>query len=255
MKSFNSKVYGIIQARLGSTRLPNKVMLKVGKEKLIDRVLTQAKKIRNVNYLCVATTTEPEDIYLGEYWKSKFNLKVFNGDTYDVLKRFWDCYLNISKNSYNENDLILRITADDPFKCPELSEECIELALQDPTIDYCSNISNNGYPEGLDVEVVRVSALKRAFLNSHKKIDREHVTYYIWNRPKQFKIKNLKYRKNYSDYRLTIDHRNDLKTCNSIANLLGYDYDWKQLKQIIKNNKKLFINNENKRYEALSNSC
>ena len=166
-------IVAIIQARNGSTRLKNKIMKEVvhGKS-LIDIVVKRAIKTSLVDFIVVATTTNSEDDCLAQWCNDK-DIKVFRGSETNVLDRYYKCAVK-----YNA-DTIVRITADDPFKDPQVNDYAIKLLI-DNKYDYVSNTINPSYPEGLDVEVFTFVALKSAYENATLESEKEHVTPYIW---------------------------------------------------------------------------
>ena len=101
----------------------------------------------------------------------------------------------------------MRITADDPLKDPKIINHAIQICLDNPVYDYVSNTLIPTYPDGLDVEIVKSSALYYAARNSLLESEREHVLPFIWNRPQQFRLYNFTNDEDLSQYRLTVDHQ------------------------------------------------
>ena len=109
------EIYMIIQARMGSTRLPGKVFMNIDGLKLIDRVVKQLRETKYSAKIYVATTTKEEDTELSDYCAEVLNVSTYRGPSEDVLKRYWDCYSTIG-TAHCEEDVILRVTADDRLR-------------------------------------------------------------------------------------------------------------------------------------------
>lgn len=208
------KTLGVIQARLGSTRLPGKVLADISGVPMLGRVIERMRAVKSIDKLVVATTTQPEDDKLVE-WLTKEEVSYYRGSSEDVLDRF------VQAASSHQADLIVRITADDPLKDASITECLIKKLEEDPSLDYASNTLEPTWPEGLDMEVFRVSALHRANLEAKSKTDREHVTSYIWNRPNDFKLHSLRWERNLSHWRLTVDKDSDLELVRRIFSHFG----------------------------------
>jgi spore coat polysaccharide biosynthesis protein SpsF len=209
-------VIAIIQARMGSTRLPGKVLLPLIKKPLLELVLNRLSFCNNVHQKIVATTTLSQDDVLVD-WLTEKNIPVFRGSPDDVLDRYYSCALK------HQAEVIVRITADDPFKDFETIDKAVEELLGDPLLDYCSNNLIPTFPEGLDVEVFRFSALSKAYRHASLVSEREHVTPYIWKNAEVFNLKNIEHHRNLSEWRLTIDHHDDLSLIREILSHFGED--------------------------------
>src|ERR1035437_9031560 len=166
-------ILGIVQARLGSTRLPEKVLAEIEGYTLIEHVLRRSAAAKRVDKVVVATTNRPEDDRLEKFVRESFGFEVFRGSTDDVLDRFFRCAAPYSP------ELIVRITADDPLKDPEIIDRAVKIQLDDPTLDYCSNTIKPTFPEGFDIETFRFSALATAASEARLPSEREHVTPFI----------------------------------------------------------------------------
>jgi spore coat polysaccharide biosynthesis protein SpsF len=199
------KIVGIIQARMGSSRLPGKVLADIVGKPMIRRIVERVSASRLIDDIIVATTVAEEDDVLEEYIQFNLNCRVFRGSVNDVLERYFLC-----ARKY-QADIIVRLTADDPLKDPLIIDKAIKFLLDNPTLDYCSNTIEPSYPEGLDVEVIRFSALECAYENAQLLSEREHVTPYIWKQPHKFSTQNFTFDKDLSDWRWTIDKPKDLE--------------------------------------------
>lgn len=198
------KTVAIIQARMGSTRLAGKSLLDIEGQPLLGHVIDRTKASRLVDEVVLATTTGVEDAVLVSYAQSK-GINAFRGSVHDVLDRFYQAALA------SHADVIVRITADDPFKDPEVIDLVIRRLLDSPELDYASNTITPTYPEGLDVEVIRFPALAKAWREAKLPSEREHMTPYIWKNPTIFKIANVVHEKDLSKLRWTLDYDADLE--------------------------------------------
>ena len=207
MAKFNVGI--IIQARCGSKRFPKKIFANINGRPMISILCERLKTCKKANSLIIATTTNAEDKTI-EDWGRLENIKVYLGSEDDVLGRFYDCSLKFSLTH------IVRITADDPLKCPQIIDDYITV-LTNSDYDYVSNTIEPTYPEGLDIECFTFSALEKANTLAKLKSEREHVTPCIYKNPSVFKVKNIKHSKDYSNVRLTVDYLQDLKIIKHIC--------------------------------------
>lgn len=191
----------IIQARVGSTRLPRKVLRNLCGQPLIWHIYNRVKLSKYIDSIILATTNNIEDNALID-WAIKNNIKYFRGDENDVLSRFYHASKAFSL------DTIVRITADDPLKDPEIIDKVIKL-FHDEELDFANNNNPPSFPEGLDVEVFSFNALENAYFNSTEMFEREHVTQYFYHNPNYFKQSSLFNSIDLSHMRWTIDTEQD----------------------------------------------
>jgi spore coat polysaccharide biosynthesis protein SpsF len=203
------KIVGIIQARMGSTRLPGKVLADVHGKPMLRWLLDRIHSVRVIDEIVVATTLSSEDDRLVD-WLSQNHVKYFRGSESDVLERFYECAKK------HQADLVVRITADDPLKDPGIISQAIAMLVDNPEVDYCSNSISPTYPEGLDIEIIRFSALEKSFQESEIASEREHVTPYIWKNPDLFKLAGLEFDRNLSHWRWTVDKPDDLEFVRAV---------------------------------------
>lgn len=196
----------VIQARSGSSRLPGKVMMPLAGEPLLVRMVHRVLNAQNSGTVVVATTTLPEDDIIEELSKQhEWNL--FRGHPTDLLDRHYQAAL------YFNADAVAKIPSD----CPLIDSQVIDYVLQQfldmfPDIDYVSNLHPPSYPDGNDVEVMSMSCLQSAWEKAKMPMEREHTTPYIWERPDEFRIHNVKWNSglDYSmSHRWTIDYEAD----------------------------------------------
>ncbi len=224
-------IVAIIQARNGSNRLKNKIMKDVAHGiSLIDMVVKRARETSLIGLVVVATTTNSEDDCLVQ-WCNDNDIKVFRGSERNVLDRYYKCAVKCNA------EIIVRITADDPFKDPQVNDRAIKLLI-DKNYDYVSNTITPSYPEGLDVEVFTFAALKNAYENATLESEKEHVTPYIWKNKDKFEIFNFVYSENISHLRWTIDYEEDLEFVRHICRKLDNNDSFlmKDVMKVLKEN-------------------
>jgi spore coat polysaccharide biosynthesis protein SpsF len=197
-------IAAIIQARMGSSRLPGKVLADVCGRPMLQRLIERVRATPQIEKTIVATTVDSTDDELAEWVVAHSNCAVYRGSETDVLDRYYQCAKIVGAS------IIVRVTADDPLKDPAIISRAIELLHSDVSLEYCSNTILPTFPEGLDIEVFRFAALERAHREARLPSDREHVTPYIWRQPDLFKIKNFEFDRDLSAWRWTVDKPEDL---------------------------------------------
>lgn len=186
---------------MGSTRLPKKTFIDLCGKPLLFHVVDRLKYSKHINNIVIATTTLSEDDII-EDWSKKNKINFFRGSVSNVLNRYYKAAKKFS------SDLIIRITADDPFKDYRIIDEAIETLIENK-LDFVSNNNPPTFPEGLDVEVLTFKCLKKCNEDATTSFQKEHVTQYIHQYNSLFKTKNIMNFKNYSNYRWTIDTNDD----------------------------------------------
>ncbi len=209
------KVDAIVQARMSSTRLPNKVLLYVNEKTLLENVIERIKHSKFVNRVIIATTTNRNDDVLEDFCVEK-NYFYFRGEENDVLARFYYAAKEFRCNN------ILRVTPDDPFKDPEIIDEVIKIFLND-SLEFCYNNNPPTFPEGLDTELFTFRALEKAFNESTDPFEREHVTQYFYRNPDKFPQRNYCNFMDLSYLRWTIDTKEDFELAKLIYSNVGKD--------------------------------
>jgi len=202
----------IIQARLGSTRLLGKVLLEVLGKPILEYIVQRIKNAKSVSDIAIATSMKGEDLRIVNLAES-LGVKVFRGSEKDVLDRFYQA-AKIYKMQH-----IIRICADCPLMDPGIINKTVSLYFESHA-DYCSNILDRTFPDGLDVEVFTFGALEHAWNNADLLSEREHVTPYIRKRGDIFKLVNLKNEINLSSKRWTLDKSEDFELIKSILESL-----------------------------------
>jgi spore coat polysaccharide biosynthesis protein SpsF (cytidylyltransferase family) len=178
------KITAVIQARLGSTRLPGKTMMMLEDEPLLGHLAKRIRAAHNVNDIIIATTVEKRDDAIVEFAVNN-NLKYYRGSEDDVLDRFYNTCVEF------DVDTIVRVTPD----CPLLDPRIVDLVVSkymEGNYDYVSNVIIPTFPDGLDTEVFSFHSLEKAWHEAELLSEREHVTAYIVKHPDKFSMFNVK---------------------------------------------------------------
>lgn len=225
----------IIQARMGSSRLPGKVLKTIKDKTILGYVIDSVSKSNYIDNIVIATTDNDDDYAIVEYCEEN-NLNVFRGSENDVLDRYYQC----AKKNKAKN--IVRITADCPLHDYKVIDKVIEEFINSD-YDYVTNTFEYTYPDGMDVEIFTFEALENAWKNSKLLSEREHVTPYIRNN--KFKVKNVYSDKENPIYRLTLDEPEDFVFIESIINGIGRDdFNLEDIIEFLENKPELLeINN------------
>lgn len=216
------KVAAIIQARMGSTRLPGKVLKKICDIPVVMHVVNRVRQCENIDEIIVATSVEKENDELAKVLEVE-GVKVFRGSEDDVLDRFYKAAKK------NEVDIIVRVTSDNPLIDYKLLDGLVEQLLEN-NLDYCCNAK---YPIGSSGETFTIKALEKAFENAEKQYDREHVTPYIKEHKEIFKQDIMSSYKDLSNIRITLDTIEDYEFISKIYEGLFDKYPYFTTKDII----------------------
>lgn len=221
------KVGVVIQARMGSTRLPGKVLMDLHGRPVLAHVLDRSRAIRGVDTVIIATTVEAQDDPIAEMCK-RWRVPCYRGNETDVLDRYYRAA------ALHQLTVVARITSD----CPLLDPAVVQLVLEEfvhSGPDYCSNVHPCTYPDGLDVEVMSIEALERAWCEAADPFEREHVTPYIWRRPigpehlDGFRLRNVPGKTDHSALRWTVDTSEDLDNVRALMHRQGTSTDYRKL--------------------------
>lgn len=217
------RISTIIQARVGSTRLPGKVMYPLDGRHVLDHVVTRVDSCEFVDDTIVGTSiNSPDDVI--ERYASAFGAEVVRGSESDVLARF-----EAAIEAY-EPDIVVRVTAD----CPLLSPEFIDVAIKrirDHGVEYVSAGIDRTFPRGITCEAFDVESFKRVRSNASEPHHREHVTPYYRENPEEFRLFNLTsntvfdepWLQNRTDLRLTLDEPADYRLLETVYREVEYD--------------------------------
>ena len=231
------KVVAIVQARMGSTRLPNKVMKPIGGVPMIEVLLARLVRATEVNEIVVATSADPRNQPLADHVNG-LGYKCSRGSENDVLER----YVHAARSA--NADVVVRITGDCPLVDPVLVDEAIRQfkALQ---VDYFSNTSPPSYPDGLDTEVFTFAALERAALEAKTDFDREHVTPFMCQAG-EFRQAAMQNDEDLSALRWTVDEPADYEVVTNVFAHYTPDihFTWQQVLQLQQSRPDLFSLNQ-----------
>ena len=205
------KNLAVIQARMGSSRFPGKVLASLGQTNVITWVIDRVGLSKNIDDIVVAIPDNERDDQLAETLK-ELGVKYVRGSESDVLGRFVDVADNFSPAT------MIRITADCPFIDPEVIDQCID-EFYARNLDYCSNVAPPTFPDGMDVEVFSTDALYQISSIAKSSAEREHVTLAM-RESTLFKIGNVRAPHDWSSIRITVDTREDLSTLERLVTQL-----------------------------------
>ena len=236
------KVLAITQARYGSTRLPAKILKEVNGKTLLEIHLRRILQAKTLNALKIATTDEEGAKYIIEV-ADKVGVGYHKGSVDDVLSRFYGTAVP------EKPDYVIRFTSDCPLIDPTIIDEVVNFAINND-YDYV-NVDPACFPDGLDTEVMKFSALEKAYKEAGEKSDREHVTPYIWRNGtakggsifKTFSMQNKEGNYNANDYRITLDNPEDYEVLKTLIETLGEDRYWKDYINYLLEHKELYALN------------
>ena len=240
------KVVALIQARMGSLRLPGKVLRNIEGKPLIELLLKRLSKSKELDEIVVATSKSIENEKLQKFVES-LGYRCTRGSEKNVLNRFFETA------KLTGADAIVRITADCPLIDPQLVDDCVKL-FKESSVDYVSNTDPRTFPDGLDVSVMKFSSLERANSEAISEFDKEHVTSYIRN-SKHFSKLSIKHSNDLSKLRWTVDEIDDLNVIKNVFNHFSPNiyFNWHQILKLQKTNPKLFSDNNDIKINEGSN--
>lgn len=205
------KVVAIVQARMGSSRLPGKVLRDLGGKPLLAQLLGRLRRARTLSEIVVATTDDPSDEPIAQLCTS-LGVPCVRGSQLDVLARYW------SAARAFDAEMVVRITSDCPLVDPVLTDQVVTALQERPTYDYASNVLVRTYPRGLDVEVFWRDTLERMYRAASSRNAREHVTTFLREeRPTLFQSYSVTDPcGNNAQHRWTVDTPEDLTLIKAI---------------------------------------
>ncbi len=203
----------IVQARMTSTRLPGKVLMKVLGKPLLEYQIERLARSKLSQEVIVATTTNSEDDAIVDLCKS-IGVKSFRGSELDVLSRYY-----FAAQSHNV-DNIVRVTSDCPLIDPVIIDSVIQVYLRNPHYDYVSNCLKRTFPRGMDTEIFSFSLLCDAYEKSTSQADREHVTRFFCRNPNLYDLYGIENVIDNSALRWTVDTIEDFSLMKTMLELL-----------------------------------
>lgn len=200
------KIVTIIQARSGSTRLPNKILLPLANAPLLYRMYERVAASHLKGIVVIATTTDSTDDKTAELC-NEYNINCFRGHPTDLLDRHYQAALKFNA------DAVVKIPSDCPLIDKDVIDNVIDYFSKNSNkYDYVSNLHPASYPDGNDVEIMSMNALKNAWQSASRDLEREHTTPFLWENPDKFRIGNVEWESglDYSmSHRFTIDYKED----------------------------------------------
>jgi len=231
------KVVALVQARMGSTRLPGKVLRAIVGKPMIELLLARLSQSSELDEIVVATSEELQNDKLQSLVES-LGYQCTRGSEKNVLNRFYESAKSV------DADIVVRITGDCPLVDPALVDRCIK-GYKNSNVDYFSNVDPATYPDGLDIEVMSFESIERANNETDSEFDREHVTPYIRNSD-SFSKSSMNHTEDLSNQRWSVDEPEDLIVVTNVfehfsPNIL---FDWKQVLELRKLQPALFAENQ-----------
>ena len=205
----NMTIGCIVQTRMGSTRLPGKVLREVSKGRpVLHYVINQLKYCKSFEKLIIATSTLPEDDKIVQFCMDN-SVNYFRGDSKNVLERHYKCAEKFSLST------IIRMPSDKPLLDPEVVDKAVKI-FNENSYDYVTNFLPSTFPGGTEVEVLSFTSLKKSWERATLPSEKEHVTNYIYNHRDDFSIFNMVNSDNLSNFRWAVDRMEDLRLVREI---------------------------------------
>jgi glutamate-1-semialdehyde 2,1-aminomutase len=230
------KIVAIVQARMGSSRFPNKIMAPISGKPMIEHLLERLARSKQLDEIVVATSIAPANDRLADC-VTMLGHRIYRGSEQDVLER----YLLAAREA--AADVIVRITGDCPLMDPAVVDQVIEAFLE-ANVDYASNVDPPSFPDGLDVEVFSRMALERGASEAVAPAEREHVTPYL-RESGNFKTYNIANPDDCSSLRWTVDEPVDIAIIRTVFDHFSprTDFTWIEVLELNQNQPNLFVNN------------
>lgn len=213
MNHLSNSILTLVQARMGSSRLPGKVLLPLAGKPLLYRMVERVRRSRLCGQVVVAMATDAEDDMLEELCQQE-GMDYFRGHPLDLLDRHYQAAIRY------QADVVLKIPSDCPLIDPQVIDRVIQFYLDhEGQYDFVSNLHPATYPDGNDVEIMTLHALKTAYQHAGKPLEREHTTPYIWDNAGLFRVANVAWEtgKDYSmTHRWTIDYPEDYRFIRAV---------------------------------------
>lgn len=259
-----NRVIAIIQARMSSSRLPEKVLLDIAGEPMLARVVARTSRAMSIHQVLVATTTDASDNAIAARCDS-MGISYTRGEMHDVLDRYYQAA------SQAKADVVVRITADCPVIDPALIDDCVNTLLEGSFDFTCNRLPppfTRTYPIGLDTEVCTIHAMEHAWKESSETFHREHVMPYLYEgaklsmvsnqlsqgmSPRGFKIAQLHHDPDYGQMRWTVDTPEDLEFMRQVFNRFdGRDnFSWQDVLALLQQEPELTAINSSVRHKTL----
>ncbi len=231
------KIIAVVQARMGSKRLPNKVMQTINGVPMIELLLNRLSMVSCIDQIILATPSSASNSILNAHVRN-LGYEVYNGSENDVLDRYYQAVKD------KRPDAVIRITGDCPLIDPSLVNDIVK-AFIEQNVDYLSNTLDPTYPDGLDTEIFTYKSLEKAADLAKLPKEREHVTPYIYESG-LFKTASYKHAQDHSDKRWTVDEASDFQVISSIYNYFSpcIDFSWQDVLALQEKEPELFMLNQ-----------
>lgn len=230
----------IVQARMGSSRFPGKVLKEIIGKPLLWYLVQRLRCCQSISKIVIATSISRDDDAVEDFCKIN-GIDCFRGSENDVLDRYYQCALKYKIEN------IVRITGDCPLIDPDVADRVINFYKENPGFDLVK--TGPTYPEGFDTEVFSFKNLEIAYNDAKLKSEREHVTAFLWKHDKRFKIKILSLDKDYSFLRLTVDEAVDFGVVKDVIESLyprkAALFNFEDILRLYKDNRSIFMKNKN----------
>ena len=242
------KVVAVIQARMGSTRLPGKVLKAIGGEPMLARVVERTRRAASIDDVVIVTSTRPTDLAIVALCEAR-GWACLQGSEEDVLDRYYQAARASTAGA------VVRITADCPLIDPEVIDEVVGAFIErQPQTAYASNLfPRRTFPRGLDAEVLRFDALERVWQEARGHDEREHVTPYMHRHPERFAMHNVTREPDDSAMRWVVDTEADLGFVCAVYERLGNreDVTWREVLRCLEQEPALLRLNQHVQQHAL----
>ena len=238
-----TKIVASIEARMGSSRLPGKVMLDIEGKPAIGRLIERLNKSKLIDDLIIATTTNVKDDILCN-WAEKNNIHYYRGDEYNVLNRVFNAHLMMS------SDHVVEVTGDCPLIDHEIIDQGIEIYLSND-YDVVTNVVKPSYSQGIDVQIFKFELLKWVEENINDRVVKEHVSIHFYENPHKYKTYHMLAPKELyaPNIRMQLDYKEDLIFIKKIYKYLlpekGFSFSYKDILQLLIEKPKLLEINKN----------
>lgn len=216
------KIATVVQARMSSSRLPFKVMMSLAGKPLLQRLIERINGSVLNGSVIVATSTEPSDDPIEKFCNDE-GFRCYRGSLNDLLQRHLGAAESLNA------DFVLKIPSDVPLIDPDVINRVVHFFFKDPgKYDFLSNLHPPTYPDGNDVEIMTIEALRKANIEATRELEREHTTPYFWENPHLFRIGNVTWESGFDysmSHRWTIDYEEDYLFIKTV-----YDELWSPVK-------------------------
>ena len=238
----------IVQARMGSTRLPGKIAMDIGGHSMLARVVSRARRARTITRTIVATTTSAADHGVPAM-ADALGVEVFRGDEDDVLDRYY------AAARATHADVVVRVTADCPLIEPDILDKVVRAFVSaTPPADFAANTLRRTYPQGLDVEVASFAAIERAWRDARRPYQRSHVFPYLYENPQTFRLLGVTDDDaDHSTMRWTVDTAADLAFVRAVYARFGNELfvGWRDVVALLDREPDLLEINAHVQHKAL----